>query len=137
MSIWMQVLFPVGPITLIKCHWQDEIRHQETPQPPFSTTPGLHYQAASSPGVGSGAQPIWPISREVRQPSPSLVLPTLSPFTKLLIAVHREMLAPFTTFTFLLGKCRNGPGTDIQTSKEILRVFVFRGGTGPGLGFRK
>lgn len=106
MSIWMQVLFPVGPITLIKCHWQDEIWHQEIPQPPFSITPGLHYQAASSPGVGSGAQPIWPISREVRQPSPSLVLPTLSPFTKLLIAVHREMLAPFTTFTFLLGKCR-------------------------------
>lgn len=98
----MQVLFPVGPITLIKCHWQDEIQHKETPQPPFSTAPGLHCQTASSPGVGSGAQPIWPISREMRQPSP----PTLSPFTKLLIAVHREMLAPFTTFTFLLGKCR-------------------------------
>lgn len=73
----------------------------------------------------------------MRQPSPPLVLPTLSPFTQLLIAVHKEMLAnTFHHLYLLAGKPKGfiGPGTDIQTSKEILFVF---GGGGPSLGLGK
>lgn len=70
-----------------------------------SSGPGLLCQTVPSPGVWAPAWPIWPIPSEVRQPSPPLVVPTLPPFTQLLIALHKEVLVtPFTTFTFLLGK---------------------------------
>lgn len=74
---------------------------------------------------------------EVRQPLPPLALPTPSPFTQLLIAVHKEMLANTFHHLYLLAeKLKDfiGPGTDIQTSKGILFVF---GGGGPGLQLRK
>lgn len=89
------------------------------------------------PWCGAHAWPIWPIPSEVRQPSPLLVLPTLSPFTQLLIAVHKEMLAnTFYHLYLLAGKLKDfsGPETDIQTSNQILFVF---GWGGPCLGFRK
>lgn len=97
----------------------------------------LACQTASSPGVGTYAWPIWPTPSEVRQPSPPLVLPTLSSFTQLLIAVHKDMLAnTFHHLYLLAGKLKDfiGPGTDTQTSKEILFVF---GAGGPCLGLGK
>lgn len=109
---------------------------KETPQPPFSTPAAQGWFARLFAALVLGlmpTQPIWPTSGEVRQPSPPLLLPTLSPFTKLLIAIHKEVLASTFRHLYLLaGKLQDfiGPGRDIQTSKGILCESVFgRGGT--------
>lgn len=73
----------------------------------------------------------------VKRGETALVLPTLFPFTQLLIAVHKEMLPnTFHHLYLLAGELKGfiGPGTDIQTSKEILFVI---GGGGPHLGLGK
>lgn len=115
---------------------------KETPQPPFSTPAAQGWLARLFAALVLGlmpTQPIWPTSGEVRQPSPPLLLPTLSLFTKLLIAIHKEVLASTFRHLYLLaGKLQDfiGPGRDIQTSKGILCESVFGGG-GPALGLRK
>lgn len=97
---------------------------KETPQPPFSTPAAQGWLARLFAALVLGlmpTQPIWPTSGEVRQPSPPLLLPTLSPFTKLLIAIHKEVLASTFRHLYLLaGKLQDfiGPEETFRLQKE-------------------